>query len=63
MPIYEYECRRCGRRTELRLKPEERDREVRCAECGSEAARVASLPARARFRGTGFYETDYPKKK
>lgn len=62
MPIYEYECRECGRRTELRRKVEERDREATCSGCGGTGVRVVSLPARAQFRGPGFYETDYRKK-
>jgi len=34
MPIYEYECKGCGHRFELRRGIADRDSEVTCPECG-----------------------------
>ncbi len=35
MPIYEYECLKCGERFELRRSMTESDREIRCPKCGA----------------------------
>ncbi len=35
MPIYEFECRRCGRKTTALVLSRDRVDEVRCARCGS----------------------------
>ncbi|MFQ5743617.1 MAG: FmdB family zinc ribbon protein [Acidobacteriota bacterium] len=60
MPIYEYECRRCGHRFELLQKFS--DRPVRkCPECDGKVERLISAPA-IRFKGTGWYVTDYANK-
>jgi len=37
MPIYEYDCRDCGRRVELLVR--NREERPRCPECGSESLR------------------------
>ena len=39
MPIYEYECKSCGHRFELRRGIADSDSEVRCPQCGAEQAR------------------------
>jgi putative FmdB family regulatory protein len=36
MPIYEYECEKCGHRFDLRKGVTEGDKEVKCPECGTE---------------------------
>jgi putative FmdB family regulatory protein len=60
MPIYEYECGRCQHRFELIQKFS--DKPVRkCPECSGKAERLISAPA-IRFKGTGWYVTDYAKK-
>lgn len=61
MPIYEYECRRCGHRFELIQKFSDKRRK-RCPECRGAVDRLISPPA-IRFKGTGWYVTDYAKKK
>jgi putative FmdB family regulatory protein len=60
MPLYEYECGRCKHRFELIQKFS--DKKVRkCPECGGRVERLISAPA-IRFKGTGWYVTDYAKK-
>ncbi len=39
MPIYEYECRECGGKFDLRRSIAESDNEVKCPECGAENPR------------------------
>ena len=61
MPIYEYECRRCAHRFELIQKISDKPRK-RCPECSGAVDRLISSPA-IRFKGTGWYVTDYADKK
>lgn len=35
MPLYEYECQKCGKLTEVLQSLTEADKEVKCPECGS----------------------------
>ena len=60
MPIYEYECRRCGHRFELLQKFSDKPRK-RCPECSGAVDRLISSPA-IRFKGSGWYVTDYANK-
>jgi putative FmdB family regulatory protein len=57
MPIYEYECRRCGHRFELIQGFSDKPRQ-RCPECSGKVDRLISSSA-IRFKGTGWYVTDY----
>jgi len=41
MPIYEYECRSCGARFELRRSMSDNDADVLCPECGTGETRRA----------------------
>jgi putative FmdB family regulatory protein len=61
MPIYEYQCKRCGHRFELIQKFADKPRS-RCSECRGAVERLISAPA-IRFKGTGWYVTDYADKK
>ena len=56
MPIYEYECPKCGRFDALQ-KMSARPLRTHSA-CGSKVKRVMSTSAFA-FKGSGFYATDY----
>ncbi len=56
MPIYEYECPRCGRFDALQ-KMSERALKTHDV-CGSKVRKVMSASAFA-FKGSGFYITDY----
>ena len=37
MPIYEYECAKCGEKFELRRGLTDSDSEIKCPKCGTEA--------------------------
>ena len=59
MPLYEYQCRKCGHRFEKIQKFS--DPEVKkCPECGGKVERLLSAPA-VQFKGTGWYVTDYAR--
>ena len=60
MPLYDYQCKKCGHRFERIQKfsdPELKE----CPECGGEIERLLSAPA-VQFKGSGWYVTDYAKK-
>lgn len=60
MPLYEYQCTRCGRRVEkIQLFSAEPLRE--CEACGGPLEKLISAPA-IQFKGSGWYITDYSKK-
>lgn len=65
MPMYEYECQKCGERWDERRLVEERDVPTvhQCDLYGpyGQARRVPSLPAGLHFKGPGFHCNDYPK--
>lgn len=44
MPLYEYECARCGPFTELRSMSES-GRGAKCPDCAGRAGRILSIPA------------------
>jgi len=60
MPIYEYKCEN-GHVFEV-IQPITDEPLTECQECGAPAARVLYSPA-VHFKGSGFYNTDYGKKK
>lgn len=51
MPIYEYECDKCGHSFELRRGIEERDGDVRCASCGAQGPRKVFSVFSSRMSG------------
>ena len=60
MPLYEYECEKCGHRFEKIQKFS--DKMVKkCPECGGRVEQMISAPA-VQFKGSGWYVTDYAKK-
>lgn len=59
MPIYEYQCLSCGKRTEL-LQRFDDPPPAACPHCGGEVKKLISAPA-VQFKGTGWYVTDYAK--
>jgi putative FmdB family regulatory protein len=61
MPLYEYECLKCGRRTEL-LQRHGEPPLAACPECAGEVRKLISTPA-FQFKGSGWYVTDYAGKK
>ena len=59
MPMYEYECLSCGKRTE-RLQRFDDAPLATCPACGGEVKKLISAPA-VQFKGSGWYVTDYAK--
>ncbi|HVF61572.1 MAG TPA: FmdB family zinc ribbon protein [Thermoanaerobaculia bacterium] len=57
MPIYEFQCLECGRRTE-RLQRFEDPPLAACPHCGGEVKKLISAAA-VQFKGSGWYVTDY----
>jgi putative FmdB family regulatory protein len=60
MPIYEYDCAACGRRTEAIQRVGEKHLEI-CPHCGGALKKAFSAPA-IQFKGSGFYITDYSRR-
>ena len=60
MPLYEYECEKCGKRFEVIQKFSD-DPLKKCKYCKGKVERLLSSPA-VHFRGTGWYVTDYARK-
>ncbi len=60
MPLYEYECQKCGRQLEVIQKFSD-DPLDECSECGGRLERLLSAPA-IQFKGSGWYITDYARK-
>jgi putative FmdB family regulatory protein len=57
MPLYEYECTKCGHLTELLQRHGDPPLES-CPQCGGTVRKLFSAPA-VQFKGTGWYVTDY----
>jgi putative FmdB family regulatory protein len=57
VPIYEYDCGKCGRRTEAIQRMGDAPRKI-CPHCGGRLKKAISAPA-IQFKGTGWYVTDY----
>ena len=60
MPIYEYLCKKCGHRFE-KMQSFSAEPVRTCPECGGKVGQLMSAPA-VRFKGSGWYVTDYAKK-
>jgi putative FmdB family regulatory protein len=60
MPIYEYKCDNDHVFDVIQKMSD--DALTKCQECGAPAVRVLHSPA-VHFKGSGFYNTDYGKKK
>jgi len=60
MPIYEYECDKCGHHVEALQKITDPPM-VECAQCHSEMKKLISQST-FHLKGTGWYVTDYASK-
>lgn len=60
MPIYEYECAKCGKRIEVIQKMSDKPLKKH-ADCGGTLQKLVSA-AGFQFKGTGWYVTDYARK-
>jgi putative FmdB family regulatory protein len=60
LPLYEYKCKKCGRRSEKIRKFSDPPLTI-CESCGGTLEQLLSSPA-IRFKGSGWYINDYAKK-
>src|SRR5215468_361853 len=60
MPIYEYECAKCGKKIEVIQKMSDKPLKKH-AECGGVLTKLISA-AGFQFKGAGWYVTDYARK-
>jgi putative FmdB family regulatory protein len=60
MPLYEYQCKKCGHRFE-KIQKFSDPPVKKCPECGGAVEQLLSAPA-VQFKGSGWYVTDYAKK-
>jgi putative FmdB family regulatory protein len=60
MPIYEYECSKCGQKIEVIQKISDKPLKKH-AGCGGGLTKLISAAA-FQFKGTGWYVTDYARK-
>src|SRR6266571_6424755 len=60
MPIYEYECAKCGKRIEVIQKMSDKPLKEH-EDCGGELTKLISASG-FQFKGTGWYVTDYARK-
>jgi putative FmdB family regulatory protein len=60
MPIYEYQCQKCGEISEVFLTSGEKQ-PVRCSVCKGKLQKIISQSG-FQFKGTGWYVTDYARK-
>jgi putative FmdB family regulatory protein len=61
LPTYEYKCGECGHRFEVFQRMTD-DPVSECEDCGGGVQRVL-FPVAVHFKGSGFYTTDYARKK
>ena len=61
MPIYEYECQKCKAHVEILQKMTDKPL-TKCRKCGGRLEKQWS-PTGFQFKGSGWYVTDYARKK
>jgi putative FmdB family regulatory protein len=60
VPLYEYKCVKCGKRTE-KIENVNGPHLKKCPHCGGKVESLISAPS-IQFKGTGWYVTDYAGK-
>jgi putative FmdB family regulatory protein len=61
VPLYEYQCTKCKRRTE-KIESVSGPHLKKCPHCGGRVEQTLTAPA-IQFKGSGWYVTDYAGKK
>ena len=61
MPLYEYQCTKCKRKTE-KIESMNGPHLKKCPHCGGKVEQLLTAPA-IQFKGSGWYVTDYAGKK
>lgn len=60
MPLFDIKCEECGKESEILVN---KDDVKKCEYCNSEKVIVIyNRPAMLKFKGSGFYDTDYKGK-
>jgi len=60
MPLYEYQCKKCGHTFE-KIRKFSDPAIKKCPECGGTVEQLVSAPA-VQFKGSGWYVTDYARR-
>jgi len=60
VPLYEYQCAKCGKRTE-KIEAVSGPHLQKCPHCRGKVERLLTAPA-IQFKGSGWYVTDYAGK-
>jgi len=60
VPLYEYKCLKCGKRTE-KIENVNGPHLKKCPHCGGKVEQMLTAPA-IQFKGSGWYVTDYAGK-
>jgi len=60
VPLYEYECVKCGKKTE-KIETVAGPHLKKCPHCGGKVEQAITAPA-IQFKGSGWYVTDYAGK-
>jgi putative FmdB family regulatory protein len=60
VPIYTFKCK-CGNTIDMICKSSDKDLRV-CPKCGCGMKRQFPVTNKPKFKGSGFYETDYKDK-
>jgi putative FmdB family regulatory protein len=58
MPLYEYQCKKCGHRFE-EFQSMKDAALTKCPKCKGKLKRLVGTGAGFIFKGSGFYQTDY----
>lgn len=61
MPIYEYQCHKCGKTVEIMQKMSDAPL-TQCPGCGGDMSKLMSMNS-FQLKGSGWYVTDYAGKK
>jgi putative FmdB family regulatory protein len=59
MPLYKYRCTECDNTFKILQKNGKKDEEPECPVCGGKETERVISSVGIRFKGSGFYRTDY----
>ncbi|MFB6291063.1 MAG: FmdB family zinc ribbon protein [Candidatus Bipolaricaulia bacterium] len=62
MPLYKYRCSNCNNTFKILQQNGKKDEEPKCPVCGDEQTERVISSVGIRFKGSGFYRTDYGNK-